>query len=71
MKSMLKIGLGVFAVAATAYVLFPQFREQIGGLAPTLAFLICPLSMLFCMKTKQSRNGQSCQSSTAKEKNEE
>jgi hypothetical protein len=71
MKSMLKAGLGIFAVAGTAYVLFPQFRELIIALAPTLVFLLCPLSMLFCMKMMQDKNGQGCQSSAANEKNEE
>jgi hypothetical protein len=71
MKSMLKAGLGIFAIAGTAYVLFPQFRELIIALAPTLVFLLCPLSMLFCMKMMKDRNGQGDQSSAAKGPNGE
>jgi hypothetical protein len=71
MKSMLKAGLGIVAVAGTAYVLFPQFRELIIALASTMVFLLCPLSMLFCMKMMKDRNGQGDQSSAAKEPNGE
>lgn len=63
MKTMMKLGVGIAAVALTAYILFPQFRDLIVALAPTLAFLICPLSMLLGMKMMSSQGGQSCQSS--------
>jgi hypothetical protein len=67
MKTMLKVGVGMLVVAGTAYLLLPQFREPIVALAPTLLFLLCPLSMLLCMKMMQGQNGQACESSTGKE----
>jgi hypothetical protein len=67
MKTMLKVGAGMLVAAGTAYLLLPQFREMIVALAPTLLFLLCPLSMLFCMKMMQGQNGQACDSSTGKE----
>jgi hypothetical protein len=72
MKTMMKLGIGIAVGALTAYMLFPQFREPIVALAPTLAFLICPLSMLLGMKMMSSQGSQSCQSSakTAEERPE-
>lgn len=68
MNTMLKVGAGILAAAGTAYVVLPGFRELIISLLPTLIFLLCPLSMLFCMKKMQGQNGQSCGSSSPKAK---
>lgn len=62
MKTMLKVGLGMLLVAGSAYLLLPQFREAIVALAPTLAILLCPISMLACMWMMRGNGGQACQS---------
>jgi hypothetical protein len=67
MKTMLKVGLGMLVAVGTAYLLLPQFRELITALAPTLVFLLCPLSMLVGMKMMQGQNGQACSSSAGNE----
>lgn len=67
MKTMLKVGLGMLLVAGSAYILLPQFRDAIVGLAPTLVFLLCPISMLACMWMMRGKGGQSCQSQGGKD----
>lgn len=67
-KTMLKVGLGMLVVAGMAYFALPEFRTWIVAAMPTLLFLLCPLSMLFCMKMMHGQGGQSCQRSPAEEK---
>jgi len=69
MKTMLKVGAGMLLVVGTAYLLFPGFRETIIALSPVLLFLLCPLSMFFCMKMMQGQNGQACQPAASDEQN--
>lgn len=57
-KTMLKAGLGLAAVVAIAYAMFPAARGLITSLSPALFLLLCPLMMFFMMKGMQS--GQSC-----------
>lgn len=59
-KTMLKVGLGLFASAAIAYITLPEFRSWILAASPTLLFLLCPISMLLCMKMMHGKNGQGC-----------
>ncbi len=61
MKTMLKVGLGMLLITGLAYLALPEFRVWILAASPTLLFLICPISMLVCMKMMHSQNGQSCQ----------
>lgn len=68
MKTMLKVGLGMLLVTGIAYAALPEFRTWILAASPTLLFLLCPLSMLFCMKMMHGQNGQSCQKTGADEK---
>jgi hypothetical protein len=68
MNTMLKVGAGILAAAGAAYVVLPGSRELIVSLLPTLIFLLCPLSMLFCMKKMHGQNGQSCGAPTSKAK---
>lgn len=68
MKTMLKVGLGMLLVTGIAYAALPEFRTWILAASPTLLFLVCPLSMLFCMKMMHGQNEQSCQKSGADEK---
>ncbi|MDX4006985.1 MerR family DNA-binding transcriptional regulator [Pseudomonas aeruginosa] len=42
------IGAGIFLLAA--YVLFPAFQTWIAANALIFLLLLCPLSMLFCMR---------------------
>lgn len=61
MKTMLKVGLGMLLITGLAYLALPEFRVWILAASPTLLFLICPISMLVCMKMMHNQNGQSCQ----------
>ena len=53
-KTMLKAGLGLAAVVAIAYAMFPAARGLITSLSPALFLLLCPLMMFFMMKGMQS-----------------
>jgi hypothetical protein len=68
MKTMLKVGIGMLLVTGLAYLALPEFRAWIIAASPTLLLLICPISMLVCMKMMQGQNGQSCQSPASDEK---
>lgn len=65
MKTMLKVAIGMLFVTGLAYAALPEFRTWILAASPTLLFLLCPISMLVCMKMMHGQNGQSCQSSAA------
>lgn len=67
-KTMLKVGLGMLAVVGIAYAALPDFRTWILAASPTLLFLLCPISMLFCMKMMHGQNGQSCSTSNSEQK---
>lgn len=64
-KTMLKVGLGMLFGAVIAYIALPEFRGWILAASPTLLFLLCPISMLLCMKMMHSQNGQSCGKASA------
>ena len=50
LKTMLKIG-GVLAILLVGgFIVFPQFRPAVIGLAPFALFALCPLAMIFGMK---------------------
>jgi Protein of unknown function (DUF2933) len=53
-KTMIKVGLGVSALLAVAYFTLPAARDFISAATPFLLFLICPLSMIFMMKSMSS-----------------
>lgn len=53
-KTMVKVGLAVGVMLAIAYVTLPAARAFISAATPLLLFLICPLSMLFMMKSMNS-----------------
>ncbi|PMS19718.1 hypothetical protein C0Z18_12820 [Trinickia dabaoshanensis] len=55
-KTMLVTGAAVLAVLAGAYFALPQFRALIVSAGPYLLFLLCPLSMLFMMKSMNSHS---------------
>lgn len=57
MKTMLKVGIGMLLIAGIAYVALPEFRTWILAASPTLLFLLCPVSMLLCMKMMHGQNG--------------
>ncbi|SMP81465.1 DUF2933 domain-containing protein [Noviherbaspirillum suwonense] len=59
-KTMLKVALALLISFGVAYAAFPEVRTWLVAMAPTLAFLICPISMLFCMKMMN----KSCSSQT-------
>lgn len=65
MKTMLKVGIGMLFFTGLAYAALPEFRTWILAASPTLLFLLCPISMLVCMKMMHGQHGQSCQSSAA------
>lgn len=67
-KTMLKVGLGMLAVVGIAYMALPDFRTWILAASPTLLFLLCPISMLFCMKMMHGQNGQSCSTANNEQK---
>ncbi|CAM4223449.1 DUF2933 domain-containing protein [Bordetella muralis] len=55
-KTMAYLAVGIVAVAAAAYALFPGMRETVLGTTPLLLVLVCPLSMIFMMKTISGHN---------------
>lgn len=57
-QTMWKVGVGVLLAAAIAFAALPEFRAWILALSPVLLFLLCPLSMIFCMKMM---NDKQCQ----------
>ena len=60
---MLKIGLVIAVPLAVGFIVLPQFKVAIIGLAPLALFAICPLSMIFCMKGMMGdKQGNSCSS---------
>ncbi len=62
-KTMLKIGAVIVVPLAVGFIVFPQFRVAILGLAPFALFALCPLSMLFGMKMMgDGKHNQSCTS---------
>lgn len=54
MKTIMKYALGLGAAIIVAYAVLPAAREWIVAVSPFLFFLICPLMMLFMMKSMQS-----------------
>lgn len=58
-KTMIKVGVGIGAVLAVAYAMLPAFRALILASAPILLALICPLSMIFMMKSMNACNKES------------
>ncbi|MEZ2743847.1 DUF2933 domain-containing protein [Halopseudomonas bauzanensis] len=53
-KTMLKAGIWLAALVAGAYLVFPGARGWLLGMSPFLFFLLCPLMMIFMMKSMQS-----------------
>ncbi|MBI3146335.1 MAG: DUF2933 domain-containing protein [Pseudogulbenkiania sp.] len=49
-STMLKLALGMAAIFLVTYAALPGFRTWLLSIAPLLLPLLCPLSMLFCMK---------------------
>lgn len=49
-QTMWKAGIGILLVAIVAFAALPEFRARILAASPLLLFLLCPLSMIFCMK---------------------
>lgn len=68
MKTMLRVGLGMLLITGLAYLALPEFRTWIIAASPTLIFLICPISMIFCMMMMRGKDGQGCQTSASDEK---
>lgn len=62
-KTMLRVGVGLAVVFSIAYFLLPDMRTWLVASAPFLVALICPLAMLFMMKSmgsceKKENNGE-------------
>lgn len=49
-STMLRLGIGAGIILLAAYVLFPAFQTWIAANALILLLLLCPLSMMFCMR---------------------
>jgi hypothetical protein len=67
-KTMFFTGAGLLAVFAIAYVTLPQFRGLVLSLGPSLLFLLCPLSMLFMMKSMNSQSDRTDAADTCAKK---
>ena len=67
-KTMLKVGIGMLVAVGIAYAALPEFRNWILAMSPTLLFLLCPISMLLCMKMMHGQNGQSCDTKSTDKK---
>ena len=50
LKTMFKVGLMMSAITGILYVSVPEIRSLILAAAPTLVFLVCPISMLLGMR---------------------
>lgn len=50
LKTMFKVGLVMSAIAGILYVSVPEIRSLILAAAPTLVFLVCPITMLLGMR---------------------
>lgn len=63
-KTMLKIGVAIAVPLGIGFVVFPQFRSVIAGLAPLALFALCPLAMLFGVRgisgNNHTHSGDSC-----------
>lgn len=55
-KTMVWLAGGFAVVAATAYFTLPQMRDWVLASLPVLIVLLCPLSMLFMMKSMHGAN---------------
>ena len=53
---MLKTAAVLGAIAVIGLILFPEFRSWTGGALPLLLVALCPLFMLFCMRS-MNQNG--------------
>jgi len=49
-STLLKAALVLGVLSLTAYAAFPAVRAGFSSFSPLLLSLLCPLSMLFCMK---------------------
>ena len=56
MKTILKAGLGLVAVAIISYATIPAARELVLAISPFLFLLLCPLMMFFMMKSMHSHH---------------
>lgn len=54
---MLKIGLVLAVILGGGFLIFPQFRPVIIGLAPFALFAACPISMFFAMRGMNKDRG--------------
>ncbi len=61
-QTMWKAGFGLLVAGGVAYAALPEFRAWILAVSPVLLLLLCPLSMLFCMKMM---NDKACQTSSS------
>lgn len=66
-QTMWKVGIGMLIVFGIAYAALPELRTWMLAAAPTLVFLLCPLSMLFAMKMM---GGKQCETSRAEQPNQ-
>lgn len=48
--SMVQLGIGAAIILAAAYVLFPAFQAWLAANVLIFLVLLCPLSMVFCMR---------------------
>lgn len=49
-STMIRLGIGAAIILVAAYVLFPAFQVWIAANALIFLLLLCPLSMVFCMR---------------------
>lgn len=56
-KTMLKIGLVLAVVLGGGFLVFPQFRPVIIGLAPFALFATCPIAMWFATRGMNKNQG--------------
>jgi hypothetical protein len=65
-QTMWKIGIGVLLVVIVGFTVLPGVRAWILAASPLLLILLCPLSMIFCMKMM---NDKECNKPDAEERN--
>lgn len=64
-KTLINLALFVGAALVAAYFALPQFHTLILGMVPIMLALLCPLSMLFMMRSMGSRDKKHNEASEA------
>ncbi|BDB29727.1 hypothetical protein Tamer19_38290 [Cupriavidus sp. TA19] len=57
-KTLITAGIGLLAMLAAAYAVWPPVHALVPGIGPYLLLLLCPLSMWLMMKSMSAHDDQ-------------